>query len=131
MKKNPARRLGLREIEIPFATFEYYFVLLVGPRAGVEAYMRWRFDDSDPETDLRPSTFRACVFTSKNRAPVLWMPKTPRSAEDIGLVAHEALHVVKDLMDWAHIPLGEASEEAYCHALGFVVRSVLEKLRKR
>ena len=130
MKKNPARRLGLREKEIKFGTFEYYFTLIVGPRGGVEPYMRWRYQDSDPDTDLAPRAVRACVFTKPGRAPVMWLPKPPRSAEDIGTMAHEAMHVVKDLMDWAHIGLGDESEEAYCHALGFVVRSVLEELRK-
>lgn len=129
-RKNPARRLGLREKEIKFGMFEYYFTLIVGPRESVEPYVRWRYHDNDQDNDVAPRAVRACVFTRAGQAPIMWLPKLPRSAEDIGLLAHESFHVVRDLMEWAHIGLGDESEEAYSHALGFVVRSVLEELRK-
>jgi hypothetical protein len=128
MKKNPARRLGLREHEIDIDMIGQKFVVIVGAASGVKEYVRWRFDDD--KADISADGADACVYTKPEYAPILWMPRRPRTAIEIGTLAHEAAHVVKDIMDCVGIPFADASEEAYSHALGFVVRSVLEELRK-
>lgn len=56
------------------------------------------------------------------------MPKYPKIPEQIGTLAHEAVHACRNILD----KIGEnSSEEILEHSVGAVVRTVLQKSRKK
>lgn len=123
-----ARTCGLKEIHVHFGTFDFAFNCVVGPWEGVRDYVSWKFEtDRDTLPDRPPP--RGMIFRATGYCPILWLPSEPRTPFEHATLAHEVLHAVVQLMEWAGIPLAPESEEAYCHALGYGVRSVLEGLR--
>lgn len=124
-----ASRLGLKERNIHFGMFDFSFVYLEGPRKNVEKFVRWKLDDY--ETPIQAPAQAAygahgLTFYRPGYVPILWLPRKPRTAREHGTVAHEVLHIVVRLMNWADVTLSSESEEVYCHAVGFAVTQVLE-----
>jgi hypothetical protein len=129
------RRCGLQRHHIHFGTFDFAFYLVVGPYDRVEEYVSYKFNDSTPpllaNADQGHYAPRGRVFSRHGYCPIVWVPRAPRTPREHATLAHELLHVVVILMNWAALPLGADSEEAYCHALGHAVAASLESLRKK
>lgn len=125
-------RLGLKEIYVHFGVFDFAFYCLVGPYDNVEKYVRWKFeDDETPITTGSQANYapRGRFFYRPGYCPIIWIPRNPRTPREYGTLAHEVSHLVIRLMDWADIPLGPDSEEAYTHAIGFAVTKILEGVK--
>lgn len=126
-KSNPAKRLGLKEVEVNFGTFDFTVTCVIGSDKGLQEYVRWKLEDqgitlNDPA--------RGRYFLRQGYAPVMWIPRAPRSPREYGTLAHEMLHIVRVIMDWVGMPpLNHDTEEAYCHALGHGVTKILEAAR--
>jgi len=58
---------------------------------------------------------KGVVFSNPGHPPVMWIPKIPRTPEEMGVVAHEMFHLVACIMDYVNIPLDDSSEEAYAY----------------
>lgn len=72
---------------------------------------------------------KGCVFTRDGYAPILWMPRKPKTNEEYGTLNHEIFHIVYRVMSWAHIPLTESSEEAFCHQIKYLTQQFLNKCK--
>lgn len=124
---NPSRH-GLKAIRVHFGTFDFSFICLAGPYVNVEKYVAWKFDDPGYKVDC-PYEPRGRVFFRQGYVPVLWIPRRPRTAREHGTLAHEVLHVVGFLMEWADITYAKNNDEIFCHAVGHAVTHILEGLR--
>lgn len=131
-----ASRLGLREIRVNFGTFDRELICLVGPYANVGKFVAWKVDDPlvlktiEQDDKSRGVGARGRYYHRRGYIPIIWIPRVPRTPREHATLAHEMLHVVRTIMEWAGIPLNEDTEEAYCHALGHGVEKVLAGLAK-
>jgi hypothetical protein len=71
---------------------------------------------------LADTTSDACEVFSGGRGAYVILRNQPGSAM-VGTVAHEALHVVSDVLSRRDITL-ERCEEAYCFLIGWVVEQI-------
>lgn len=65
---------------------------------------------------------RGVCFHNEECHPVIGMLSFPKTPDEIGTIAHEAVHAVEDIFD----KIGEKTgEEIYAHCVGAIVRKVL------
>src|ERR1043165_9039756 len=62
--------------------------------------------------------------------PVLWLRRKPRTADQIGTLAHEAGHAAMGILKSRGMSINSKTEEAYCYLQGFLVKSILTEIRK-
>jgi hypothetical protein len=128
MIKNPAKRLGLREIYVHFGTFDFAMYCVVGPWQSVAEYLAWKFKEPDFSWDGAAS--RGHHFHKSEYVPVIWIPRTPRTPREYGTLAHEIVHAVRDLGEWIGLNFNNETDEVFCHATGHAMTTILEELRK-
>jgi hypothetical protein len=126
--KNPAKRLGLQEIYVHFGTFDFATYCIVGPWQSVAPYIAWKLDYPSFEWDGSES--RGHHFYKAGYVPVIWIPRRPRTPREYGTLAHEVLHVVRDLGEWIGINFTNETDEVFCHATAHAMTTILEELRK-
>lgn len=119
-------RYGLKEITIDFGTFDYSATCIVGPWDNVEKYVRLALNE--PDFDAGSKT-RGKFFFRDGHPPIIWIPRKPRTAEEYGTLSHECMHLVRELMEWAGVTLAYETDEAFCHAMGHSVRTILKALK--
>lgn len=68
-----------------------------------------------------------CLYGSKNK-PLIILPGAPRSALEIGTLAHEAVHAVNHIFEWLEQP---TDGEIFAYSVGAVVRETLKAVRKK
>lgn len=136
MRAIKASRLGLKEIVIHFGMFDFKAICVVGPYEAALKFAAWKHEwpkewdvqvvSSEMNKGYEP---RGRIFRRPGYVPVIWIPHRPRTPREYGTLAHEVLHAVRLLMDWAAIELNAETEEAYCHALGHGVTTILDALK--
>lgn len=125
----PKRARGrLRELKVHFGTFDFIFWCVVGPYEDLADYVKHRHK-SDPSWIRGAPAPRGCYFTTSEYAPIIWIPRTPRTPREIGTLAHEVLHIVQITLDRCGIHFGDDTIECYTHMLSYGVTTVLEELR--
>lgn len=88
--------------------------------------------EKDCEFKLVENAFgvRAFCLSEKGHVPVIWLPKPPRTVDDLSTFGHEVFHLTCTLMSWAGIPLSSSSEEAYTHQFKYLFKNILLTIRK-
>ena len=77
----------------------------------------------------RVSDSRGMYFLHRGHVPIVWIPRRPRTPREYGTLADQVMHVVRMmLVDWVGMPLTDDTDKAFCHALGYAVRAILEAL---
>ena len=111
------------EMVIPLLNNEYKVIVCFGGVKEIRKTLTsWHYPiDFDIESDL--INMRGRTYSKKGCHPVILLPKKPKTAEEIGTLAHEATHAV----DWIFNSIGEThTEEVYAHCVGAIVRGVLK-----
>lgn len=125
------RRAHLRVIRLHFGAFDYSAWVLVGPAKPAEKWLEKYFGVPIHEIPCPPAG-RGAYWVRGAQSPVVWLPKAPASPAEYGTLAHELLHLIRGmLVDWAGMPLTSETDEAFCHSMGYAVRTVLAELRKK
>ena len=126
----PKKILGrLREVRVHMGQFDFTIWAIIGPLEDAQKYVEWRLDCVLAEPDVG-DVDGLCFEGAPGKGPVIWLPRVPRSADDIGSLAHEACHAVREMMvDWAGMRLNRDSDEVLCHGVGHVVKTVLSSVR--
>lgn len=138
MKKNLKSILkstGLKEYRLHFGTFDYSFNCIVGDYQKLPIYLAYKWEKKEEwvrewniELD-KGYTPRGRWFRYNDYAPVIWIPKKPRTPREIATLAHEILHVVYELCRWAGIPLTQDTEEVRTHAQAYALKMLLENIK--
>ena len=65
-------------------------------------------------------------FSKRGYAPIIWLPRKPVTMYEHSALAHEALHAVCKMFEWAGIPWCRETEEVATHALQRIVHNSLK-----
>jgi len=108
--------------------FDFTVICIIGDYAKVDKYIQWKFDDKDFQTANWDKGYdcRGKVLYRAGFVPVLWIPRKPRTPREHSTLAHEALHCVYHLFEWANIPMTKDTEEVVTHSMAHIINSVLE-----
>jgi len=109
------------EIVIPVLNDEYKVIFCWGNPAEVQKVMK---KHHYPLYRVEASDFsgRGVCFYADGCYPIITMPNFPETPEEIGTLAHEAVHAVLDIL--IKIEATEC-EEIIAHSVGAIVRKVM------
>ena len=114
----------MKELVIPILNNEYKVIVCFGGAREVEKcmrlykYPRVSWDISEDLENMRGRTYYHPLCH-----PIILLPKKPKTAEDMGTLAHESVHAIKHIFD----KIEESSiDEVFAHSVGAVVRGVMD-----
>lgn len=112
-----------QSVTIPIFNSEYKVIVCWGDIAVVRRTMKvWGYPLPLAESKDIDSK-RGVTFYSSDCHPLIALPKYPKTASEIGTLAHEATHAVINVFD----KIAERNfDEVFAHSVGAVVRGVLE-----
>jgi hypothetical protein len=116
-----------KTIRIPILNTEYKVIFTYGTADEIKKVLKKYYY---PMEKIKSDHFngRGVCFHHEGVFPVIAMPSIPQSPEEIGTLAHEAVHAIDDIFN----KIGEDhSGEVYAHCVGAVVRTVLNTLREK
>jgi len=118
---------GFLEKRIHMGVFDYSVICIIGDYKKTEKYVRWKFDDKDFTADDWDMGYvpRGKVFFRRGFVPILWIPRKPKTAREYSTLAHEALHCVYHLFEWANLPMSRDTEEAAAHSMAYIINEIL------
>lgn len=119
MKKWP----NIVENRVHMGMFDFSVIVLVGDYAEAVKYVLWKFEDTESTVEGFDRGYppRGQCFFRRGYVPVVWIPRRPRTRREHATFAHECLHAVWHLFDWAGLPITVDNEEVMAHALGHLV----------
>jgi len=118
----------MTEIRIPILNDEYKVIVCLGGEKEIAKTLKAYHYPMDFDLASSLIGMRGRTFYRSDCFPIIALPKKPRTPEDIGTLAHEAVHAVKHILE--SIVEGDA-EEVFCHSVGAVVRTVLSYKGKK
>lgn len=127
--KNIKKEFNLDEVRVNMGMFDFSVLCVIGKYENLTPYIKWKFDDKEfnvQNFDVGYESLGKCLFRT-GYVPVIWLPRKPRNAREHGTLAHECLHAVWHLFEWASIPITRDTEEVMTHALSHLVSSILKK----
>lgn len=110
-------------IPVPILNNEYKVIVCWGNPNHVSKVLK-SYGHKPDTTSLFSGTNRGMCFYSDGCHPVIALPVFPKTPENIGTLAHEAIHAVEDIFIKIRQPIGG---ELFAHSVGAVVRIVLQK----
>ena len=122
MKKKKAKK---------FPNFKYIWVELFGgniyfiacSREDYEGAIKREFKRSPPRKEKGVVGTTESFYHDDEIIHVIWV----NQVKDIPTLSHEVFHVVHEILKAKGLFLHDASEEAYCHLLHFILCKILDK----
>src|SRR6185436_9998614 len=104
---------GFKEQRIHMGIFDFEVIVILGDYGKCEKYIQWKFEEKDLDIACWDFGYepRGKVFYKQGFVPVLWLPRKPKTPREYATLAHEALHCVYHLFEWASIPMTRDTEE--------------------
>lgn len=132
MAPKTAESFGLQEVEVDFGMLPTIIICVVGPYKHVREYAKNRFGHElvDPVLPSERNTNALCIVEPEE-PPIIWLPKLPTTAKEIGDVVHEVYHAVGHIFDHFGIPVEVSPAcrgEVFAYALGHGVTGILQGL---
>lgn len=111
-----------KEIVVPILNDEYKIIVCWGDSKYINKIVKsWKHERDDVNEQLLNR--QGVCFYAKECHPIIALPKKPKTSEEIGTLAHEAVHAVTNIFD----KIEETSnDEIFAHSVGAVVRGVLK-----
>ena len=115
-----------RHMVVPLLNNEYKVIVCWGSLQLVKRLTKeWGHEHIAEAKDLESR--RGVTFYSKDCHPIIALPRFPKTAAEIGTLAHEATHAIVNVFE----KIDERSyDEVFAHSIGAVVRVVLKEGRK-
>lgn len=109
------------EIVIPILNDEYKVIVCWGtPKIIAKVLKSWHYPKEDVTSSLMD--MRGVCYYNPQCHPVIALPDKPKTAQQIGTLAHEAVHAIENIYQKiSEVPSGEL----FAHSVGAVVRKVL------
>lgn len=116
------KKLKGKEIVIPILNNEYKVIVCWGSSKYIQKVVNdWNHEREDVRESLENR--RGVTFFAKDCHPIISLPNKPKTPEEIGTLAHEAVHAVTNIFT----KIEEANyDEVFAHSVGAVVRNTLK-----
>lgn len=128
-----AKSLGLKEVRTSMGMFDFDVICVVGEYFAATKFVARKFEDEFfleiAEDSNKGYVPRGKCFYRTGYVPIIWLPGKPKSPREVATLAHECLHAVMHLFDWAAVPVTRDTEEVFAHAQAHLVTNILTKLR--
>ena len=114
------------EIRIPILNDEYKIIVVLGGAKEIGRVLKaYHYPEDITHYDLEQMLIdmRGRTFYHKGCYPIIALPKKPKTPEQIGTLAHEAVHAVEHIFNSIQ---EESRDEVFAHSIGAVVREVLK-----
>jgi hypothetical protein len=66
------------------------------------------------------------IYDEHNKLFLLWIPHSPKTAQDMGFLSHEIFHAACAVMDAIGSKPSEDSEEVYAYLITFLTQKIIE-----
>lgn len=125
---NKENSFGLKVKHIHMGLFDFSIVAIIGDYEKVTPFIKWKFDDKEFDSKVFDMEYepRGKVFFRQGYVPVLWIPRKPKTPREHATLAHEALHCVFHLFEWAAIPITRDTEEVMTHSMAHIINETLK-----
>lgn len=111
------------ELKIPILNNEYSVIVCWGNDKEIKKVINsWHKGNADLLSSL--SGRRGVTFYKQGCHPIIALPSFPKTPEEIGTLAHEAVHAISNIFRMIE---QDSAEEVFAHSVGAVVRNVLNK----
>lgn len=116
-------------IGISLSIYDYDLNVFVHP--DVREYERWMRRKIDRRYSLPENHVNArALFSFRDTGAVcMWLPRKPRTPNELGTLAHECAHVAIHLMDHIGQRVDLENDEPMTYVVGYLVREILGRLK--
>jgi len=117
-----------KEIIVPIFNNEWKVVIAWGSHKFLKKMLKgWGYPKDSVNTIKQEMDGRRGVcYISSQCHPLIFLPKKPKTPQQYGTLAHEAVHAVEHIFNKIKQPLGD---EVFAHAVGAVVRETLKQIK--
>lgn len=123
-----SKSLGIDTVfDIPMGMFEYNVRVVITEDFNRAKKYAAKIYEEPIDDDIVDELARGRLFRKINYIPILWIPAYPKEPRDYATLAHECVHAVATMFEWAQIPQAWQTEEVECHAVGHLVNEILKK----
>jgi len=131
MKKKEV--IPFKEIRASMGLFDFQVICIMGDYKHVNKYMAWKFDSPDFDTEGYDMGYdcRGKCFYKTGYVPVVWIPRKPKTPREYATLAHECLHAIFHLFEWASIPITRDTEEVMTHSMAHLINEFLSPPKKK
>lgn len=129
-----SKQLGLDVVDTHMGLLDYIIRCVFGDEHKAYEYAAYVFEQKwDAEHVLndeqKGNVARGVTLYQTGYVPIVWLPKLPTEPREHATFAHEVIHAVYHLFDWANIPISRDTEEVFAHSVAHVINNVLPKLK--
>lgn len=121
------KRTTNREVSVPILNNEYKVIVCWGSEQFIRKVATLYHYPKDDTVTLGKR--RGVTYRRHDCHPLIVLPRSPKTPQEIGTLAHEATHAILDIYDKVGEDNIAHTEEVFCHSVGAVVREVLKKLK--
>ena len=127
-----AKELNLKVVHVHMGIFDFEVIGVIGDYSKMSEYIQWKFEEKDFDADSWDMEYvpRGKCFFKQGYVPVIWIPRKPKTAREHATLAHESLHAVFHLFEWANLPLTRDTEEVMAHAMAHIATTLIDSLNK-
>ncbi len=110
-------------------TYDFDLLIVIGGtrNQAFQHYKKLMHDTSSSQADNHPSLGTTFTAPHLGFACCIYLQHKPRTPDTIATLAHEALHVARHIARLGRI----SGEETQAYLIGWIVRSVLLKIKKK
>lgn len=123
-----AKQLGIKHYDVNMGMMDFDVRFIIGDYKKSLELVEWfhevKYYAEEPGDPPRGEMFYTPPFCA-----VIWLPHKPRTADEHGTLAHECVHAVSRMFQWASVPHDLSTDEPFAHAVGFLVRQFKEKVK--
>lgn len=110
-----------KEIKISILNDEYSVIVCWGDTKYIgKTIKRWHKDIADIMLD---GNYRGRCYYKAGYHPIIALPSYPKTPEQIGTLAHEAVHAINNIFDMVS---EHQRDEIFAHCVGAIVRNTLK-----
>lgn len=125
------KKLNLQEIRVNMGLFDFDVLFAIGDYSKMQEYIKWKYEDKyfALENFDKGYECRGKCFYRVGYVPIIWIPRRPKTPREYATLAHECLHAIFHLFEWAGLPITRDTEEVVTHSQAHLINGLLEVVK--
>jgi hypothetical protein len=118
---------GMRVIRIEMGVFDIWVLTIIGPSKCIQPFVRWNYNK--PNFIHDPGEYggqRGLCLKPNGCAPCIWIPRKPKTPDEMGTLVHECTHAALYVADWVGEKVGPNQSELLAHTAGWLFQNIME-----